>query len=88
MESVADIMLIKAKYSLPYNGIPESRNGADMMNNCRGFYMPLGVMLIFTRDEGMHDAGWWKNPDYARCYHLSISFKDPATGVPIPFNKK
>ncbi len=30
--------------------------------------------LIFTRDTGHHSSGWFKNPDYERCYHLSISF--------------
>lgn len=30
--------------------------------------------IIFSRDIGHHTSGWWKNPDYERCYHLSISF--------------
>lgn len=30
--------------------------------------------IIFTRDIGHHSSGWWKNPDYERCWHLSISF--------------
>lgn len=41
-----------------------------------------GTVLIFTRDEGMHTSGWWKNPDYERCLHLSLSFRDPRTGEP------
>lgn len=44
------------------------------------------AMLIFTRDVGMHSSGWWKNPDYERCYHLSISFE--VAGVPLPQNHK
>lgn len=32
-----------------------------------------GARLLFTRDEGMHSCGWFKNPDYERCYHLSTS---------------
>jgi hypothetical protein len=32
-----------------------------------------GTVLIFTRDIGHHACGWWKNPDYERCYHLSMS---------------
>lgn len=31
--------------------------------------------IIFTRDIGHHSGGWWKNPDYERCWHLSISFQ-------------
>jgi hypothetical protein len=34
----------------------------------------LGARVIFTRDDGMHACGWWKNPDYARCEHVSLSF--------------
>lgn len=30
--------------------------------------------IIFTKEVGYHSSGWWKNPDYERCYHLSISF--------------
>lgn len=43
--------------------------------------------LFFTRDGGMHTSGWFKNPDYERCYHLSISFRDPETGQPAPFDR-
>jgi hypothetical protein len=32
-----------------------------------------GTVLIFTRDVGHHACGWWKNPEYERCYHLSMS---------------
>lgn len=30
--------------------------------------------IIFTRDVGHHTSGWWKNPDYERCFHLSLSY--------------
>jgi hypothetical protein len=29
--------------------------------------------LLFTFDVGYHTSGWWKNPDYERCFHLSIA---------------
>lgn len=29
--------------------------------------------IIFTRDTGHHSSGWMKNPDYERCWHLSLS---------------
>jgi hypothetical protein len=32
-----------------------------------------GASLLFTLDYGYHTSGWWKNPDYERCYHLSIA---------------
>lgn len=45
---------------------------------------PFFHRLIFTRDEGMHTCGWWKNPDYERCFHLSLSFVDAESGEDAP----
>ena len=42
---------------------------------CRHAYSPMTASVIFTRDEGHHSSGWWKNPDYERCFHLSVSFQ-------------
>jgi len=42
-------------------------------NRCHYECALTGVRLLFTRDEGMHSSGWFKNPDYERCYHLSTS---------------
>ncbi len=50
--------------------------------------MSTGAILIFTRDIGMHSCGWWKNPDYERCYHLSISYRDILTWGMKPQDKK
>jgi hypothetical protein len=44
--------------------------------------------IIFTRDIGHHSSGWWKNPDYERCFHLSISFLVNPTDEPLPFRPK
>lgn len=38
----------------------------------------LAARVIFTRDAGMHTSGWIRNPDYERCYHLSIAPMQPA----------
>jgi hypothetical protein len=35
-----------------------------------------GTRLILTRDVGHHASGWFKNPDYERCLHLSVSSYD------------
>lgn len=35
--------------------------------------------VIFTADVGHHTCGWWKNPDYERCWHLSCSFAEGFT---------
>jgi len=50
-----------------------------------------GYRIIFTRDTGMHSSGWFKNPDYERCMHLSLSphathFGHGVTGS-IPWNE-
>lgn len=55
---------------------------------CKALHIPTGTLLIFTRDAGMHSGGWWKNPDYERCWHLSLSFHDPITGESAPKNTK
>lgn len=42
--------------------------------DCKHYHGPTQCSVLFTRDTGHHTSGWWKNPDYERCYHLSISF--------------
>lgn len=49
----------------------------ELPDKCRGFHLPTGTMLIYTRDVGMHTGGWLRNPDYERCSHLSLSFYEP-----------
>lgn len=46
--------------------------------------------IIYTRDVGHHESGWWKNPEYERCLHLSISYRTDGAwnGVPVPHDKK
>lgn len=51
------------------------------LNHCRIADTVTGALLIFTRDVGMHSSGWFKNPDYERCEHLSIS---PLNAASIP----
>jgi hypothetical protein len=41
---------------------------------CRHQIIVQGVTLLFTRDQGHHLGGWFKNPDFERCYHLSLNF--------------
>lgn len=42
--------------------------------SCRWLLERYPAICIFTRDTGYHSCGWWKNPLYERCFHLSISF--------------
>lgn len=48
----------------------------------------IGTRIIFSKDTGHHTSGWFKNPDYERCYHLSLSFRDPLKGDSVPFEDK
>lgn len=45
----------------------------------KGMCQMTGTQFVFTRSKGMHECGWWKNPDFNQCYHLSLSFFDPET---------
>lgn len=51
--------------------------GASYLGDCTAFHAPSGSLLIFTRDTGHHTSGWFKNPEYERFLHLSISFREP-----------
>lgn len=54
-------------------------NGTDFspyFNACRWFLEGHFVSIILTRDVYHHESGWWKNPDYERCWHLSLGFYD------------
>ena len=62
-----------------YDGFITPRN-QDYCDLCKAAYRLDGTILIFTRDTGHHTSGWWKNPDYERCLHLSLSYRDPKTG--------
>lgn len=31
------------------------------------------VSIIVTLDSGTHASGWWRNSDYDRCLHLSVT---------------
>jgi hypothetical protein len=55
---------------------------------CTAFHLPTGAKVTFTRDIGMHSSGWFKNPDYERCFHLSLSFLDPNTMALLSHDKK
>lgn len=55
---------------------------------CRAYHSPSGTMMILSRDTGYHTSGWWKNPDYERCLHLSLSFHDPVSRQTTPRDKK
>lgn len=72
-----------------YDGRADRRN-MKLINQCRHLYSinpEVSARLIYTRDVGHHSSGWWKNPDYERCLHLSISFCVNPTDAPLLFDK-
>lgn len=54
---------------------------AWLVRYCRHeiLWMDSPATVIFTRDTGCHSSGWWKNPDYERCWHLSCAFAEGFT---------
>lgn len=84
-------LILAMKYNAEqgiFSGIIYSPNDRVYMGMCTMRHSSSGTMLIFTRDSGHHSGGWWKNPDYERCYHLSLSFHDPGTREFLPYDKK
>lgn len=61
---------------------------AALLDACTADHLSTGTRLIFTWDIGHHASGWWKNPEYERCWHLSLSFRDPLTGELAPKDPK
>ena len=84
--NIATYLHRKASQST-YDGqmTPAAKRYAD---ECKVGHLRSGSILMLTRDVGMHDCGWWKNPDYNQCIHLSLSFRDPQTGKPRERDKE
>lgn len=55
-------------------GIWGGKDHDPYFESCRWQLLRYLAIVIFTRDTGYHTSGWWKNPLYERCWHLSISF--------------
>ncbi len=55
-------------------GFFDGQTSTQYFRDCSWWIEQYECQIIFTRDIGHHSSGWWKNPDYERCYHLSISF--------------
>lgn len=70
------------------SGLWNGRENTLYFQLARRLNIPTGTSLLFTRDIGHHTSGWWKNPDYERCYHLSLSFHDLDTETNLPFEPK
>lgn len=70
------VLLFEACKKIKYQASRIIWNGQDAIpESCRWLLERYPATIIFTRDQGYHSSGWWKNPDYERCWHLSISFR-------------
>lgn len=88
MAGVAKEMRRRAMSGIAVYGSLNSPYARQYSEQCTGVHQPTGTIIKFTRDQGCHSTGWWKNPDYERCFHLSLSFRDVETGEFAPRNTK
>lgn len=63
----------RIKFAAPV-GIWDGKEETQYFIRCKWQLDRYPCIVIFTRDVGYHSSGWWRNPDYERCWHLSISF--------------
>ena len=75
-----DLLLVAYMKRQAQAGFYDGMSYSPYLRACKGRDRGTGTILVFTRDDGMHSSGWWKNPDYSRCLHLSVSFKHMITG--------
>lgn len=68
-----------------YTGLMNSYADRRYLHACRALWRPGSMTVIYTRDIGHHSSGWWKNPDFERCLHLSVSFIDLLTFEPAQY---
>lgn len=72
-QEILSLAIGKVK-AMANKGIWNGKDFTPYFLACQWLIEELGCQVIFTREEGYHSSGWWKNPDYERCYHLSVSF--------------
>lgn len=79
--SIVEQMKTRAQIYIHSGKFPPAgdQEGLAIVRACSAQYDQPGLTttLIFTIDDGMHAIGWWKNPEYARCWHLSLAFWYP-----------
>ena len=84
LEALVPFAKLRAKRAT-FDGRATPENKA-LINLCRhiwAFNPEEEAVILFTRDVGHNSSGWWKNPDYERCWHLSLSYGDARTNRPI-----
>ena len=71
-------------------GFFDGRSTTTYFEECRWFVERYDCIIVFTRDIGYHTSGWWKNPDYERCYHSinSLEITNGCYGVSLHIARK
>lgn len=59
-------------------GLWNGRDHTAYFESCRWLLERFPATVLYTRESGYHSGDWWKNPDYERCWHLSVSFRSGA----------
>lgn len=54
------------------------------LERCTVDHGPTRTRVMLTRDAGMHSSGWLRNPEFERCFHLSLSPFPDDVHVTIP----
>jgi hypothetical protein len=75
-ESIIRTIRTRAAYGVS-TGRDQLPHEARYYRRCTHFHWRTGTVVMFTRDTGHHTSGWFKNPDFERCLHLSLSFREP-----------
>jgi len=85
---LSDLKLAQLAADLRLSAIqaPEHRGHGVPDQRCVRVLRRAGLVVLFTRDSWMHRSGWFKNPQFERCLHLSISFRDPESFEPAPWD--
>lgn len=66
--------IVSRLFNAANKGVFEGKYITPYIESCRWYIERIDAQVIMTRDIGYHTSGWWKNPDYERCYHLSIDY--------------
>ena len=81
-ETVVATIRRRARYGVTY-GRDDTPSERTYYRRCTYLHWHTGTLVMFTRDAGHHTSGWMKNPDYERCLHLSLSFREPRPTAPV-----
>lgn len=51
------------------------RSFTPYFESCRWLFRHYNLTVVYTKEDVYHTGGWCKNPEYERCWHLSVSFQ-------------